>query len=395
MRCNVFVFSLVVVPVATWICAFPAEELLADPFYGNSHATHKFTCFIVGFFLWDTAHTISNFDSFLFVAHAITCLAVYTFGLYPFVQLYACYFICFEASTPFLTLRGLMIDFACTNKLLIKINQLFFAATFIVVRLLIGIPLSVCFWSDMVILLRSGNQHSTAIVMCMLFFNGLLNSLNLFWGWKIISKLSTSFAAELRARRHVSTSEMYVEFANIVTILLCPLAQTVVLVFFSRQITSRALTINLAAWFQIAFSTVYHFRCLLGVDADHIDNSFRRADQTAIHFVSCVWGGAFADSHTYRFLLVVYHLPCILALWRPDSHGKWMRARIAGGVVGYLVPLCYHGQAVAFIAACVTFLLACVPLVFSQTIRGWGHPLFHVGLIAFGIIIQAAALQYE
>ena len=63
-----------------------------------------------------------------------------------------------------------------------------FAAAFLGVRLGLGLPRSVRWWGDMLGLLAAGDERaSPALIYYALACNVVLNSLNLFWGYKIAS----------------------------------------------------------------------------------------------------------------------------------------------------------------------------------------------------------------
>jgi len=191
----------------------------------------------------------------------------------------------------------------------------------------------------------------------------------------------------------VSPSTTSIELANIGSMIIAPAAQSFILITTQLPLSWRATAINTAAWLHCCASVTYHWRCAFGLDRDRLENHFRRADQALIHLASVVWGWALSDSTVYGCLLLAYHVPCIVVLWRPKSTGVWTRLRLLIGIIGYLSPLTWRGQVATFCVAVAIIIVSSAVLLLSPMLDGWGHPLFHLGLIPFGMVLQCAALS--
>lgn len=139
-----------------------------------------------GYFLWDLL--VSTYEGWgvAFIAHAVACTFVYASAMAPFLHWHGLFFLLFEASTPFLHLRWLLIKLGWTKGLMFPIVNYGFALAFFLVRLAIGWPVSFYWWGDMLHLLTTGTAHSPATVVGYLTCNIVLNGLNALWFFKIV-----------------------------------------------------------------------------------------------------------------------------------------------------------------------------------------------------------------
>jgi hypothetical protein len=96
-----FTFSIIVVPLSL------LKPALDDNLFGSDVYSSRLYSFAIGYFLWDIFITILHFDQtgWPFLFHALACMSVFSFSLYPFGQGYGQVFLLFEVSTVFLNVH--------------------------------------------------------------------------------------------------------------------------------------------------------------------------------------------------------------------------------------------------------------------------------------------------
>ena len=179
---------------AVLVCSFSAFviaiETKPECLYSKIELSQVIFAISSGYFIWDLMIVlfITRFDLAFFL-HAFACLLCYVFGQYPFLNYWGLYFLMFELSTPFLHMRRAMILTKNTNSKWFPIVENTFGLTFIFVRLLVGIPLSVLVWVDLIYLLEQPQKiHSYLVVYFYLIANFGLCLLNLIWFWQMTRK---------------------------------------------------------------------------------------------------------------------------------------------------------------------------------------------------------------
>lgn len=191
------VFSVAITVLATINLLFPVAAVKADRIYGLSEPVQATFAFATGFFMWNTLAELRDFD-WPFLLHHVVCILVYLFGQYPFLPQMGCFCLLFEASTPAFCLRNVLKIFGRDKTALYSKTSNLFAVVFIIVRILIGVPVSISWWGDMLTLLGSGKTtlHSTAIVYFYLVANLFLNGLNIYWFLRIMNGIIKKFGAK-------------------------------------------------------------------------------------------------------------------------------------------------------------------------------------------------------
>ena len=122
------------------------------------------------------------------MVHGIAVLCVYAAGLYPVFHHMACVCLLFEASTPFLHLRKVLLTFGMTktHPAAFTYASLAFAIAFFLSRIVVGLWASALWWADMVDRLYTGEYHNLTIMVMFLSSNFLLSGLNVFWFTQIV-----------------------------------------------------------------------------------------------------------------------------------------------------------------------------------------------------------------
>jgi hypothetical protein len=142
-----------------------------------------------GYFAWDILfELLVDKTDLAFLIHAIACFLCYLFGQYPFLNYYGVYFLLFELSTPLLHLRKGMLVLSQKGSRWFPIVEAAFGITFVMVRLVMGIPMSVLVWLELLKLQNTHAVHSYFVVYYYLAANTVLCGLNIFWAWGMIRK---------------------------------------------------------------------------------------------------------------------------------------------------------------------------------------------------------------
>ncbi|KAH6630646.1 TLC domain-containing protein [Chaetomium sp. MPI-SDFR-AT-0129] len=146
--------SLIINALALYVM-FADEERNAMDFeqrvWGYTGACGLVQALAVGYFVWDLGITLLNLDIFGFglLAHALSALAVYTFGFRPYLNYYSPVFILYELSTPFLNFHWFFDKLNMTGSTPQLINGIFLLSTFFLCRLVWGTYQSAVVYTDM------------------------------------------------------------------------------------------------------------------------------------------------------------------------------------------------------------------------------------------------------
>jgi hypothetical protein len=90
------------------------------------------------YFAWDCAICLLDGFGAAFIFHGVACLLVFTVALTPFMHYMAYVALLFEASTPLLHARRMLIMAGATEGRLYSATQAAFAAVFFAVRIAFG-----------------------------------------------------------------------------------------------------------------------------------------------------------------------------------------------------------------------------------------------------------------
>ncbi|KAM0563799.1 hypothetical protein ACHAPJ_000005 [Fusarium lateritium] len=165
-----------------------------------------------GYFLWDLVVTSLNLDVFGLgtLAHAVAALLVYSLGFRPFLNHYACVFILWELSTPFLNVHWFMDKLNMTGSRAQLYNGIMLLFTFFSCRLVYGTYSSYRVYSDVWAAINANPDMKTLMAPTMTFAhpdstvpmwigaaylasNVTLNSLNFYWFFMMIRAVRKRF----------------------------------------------------------------------------------------------------------------------------------------------------------------------------------------------------------
>ncbi|KAI8724770.1 hypothetical protein NCS52_00046700 [Fusarium sp. LHS14.1] len=180
--------------------------------WGYTGAAGFIQALAAGYFLWDLIVTSLNLDVFGLgtLAHAIAALLVYSLGFRPFLNYYACVFILWELSTPFLNVHWFMDKVGMTGTRAQLYNGLMLLFTFFTCRLVYGTYMSVSVFKDVwaginthpniealtTPVMAFAHEDSTVPVWlgaAYLASNITLNSLNFYWFFMMIRAVRKRF----------------------------------------------------------------------------------------------------------------------------------------------------------------------------------------------------------
>ncbi|KAH7160101.1 TLC domain-containing protein [Dactylonectria estremocensis] len=190
--------------------------------WGYTGGSGFIQAFAAGYFLWDLIVTSLNFDVFGIgtLAHAIAALFVYSLGFRPFVNYYACVFILWELSTPFLNVHWFMDKVNMTGSRAQLYNGLMLLFTFFCCRLVYGTYSSFCVFHDIWSSINASpnlsklelsptllfaTQESTVplwLAATYLLSNLTLNGLNFYWFFMMIRAVRKRFDPPKAVEKH-------------------------------------------------------------------------------------------------------------------------------------------------------------------------------------------------
>jgi len=185
--------------VAVWILATADAAMLHD-FYAFDARSEQLHVWTLAFFVWDSIICVKDNYGILYILHGIAAMTVYLAGLKRggFLHWMGPAVILFEASTPFLHMRKAYYGSIGWNpkldkaKGLVKTDRvsepptgkklsLAFGVSFILVRLVWGIPVSILYQYQSLQLILSGEAHSVPICIMVMVLNAGFCVLNVFW----------------------------------------------------------------------------------------------------------------------------------------------------------------------------------------------------------------------
>ncbi|PKS07858.1 hypothetical protein jhhlp_006466 [Lomentospora prolificans] len=212
--------SCLINALALWVM-FTDEERKTmgwqERVWGYTSACGMVQGLATGYFLWDLIVTSRNMDVFGFgtLAHAISALAVYSLGFRPFLNYYACNFILWELSTPFLNIHWFLDKLGMTGSSIQLYNGFLLISTFFSCRLVYGTYQSYLVFKDVwsavgahpdltyfvdkevsAHTMKFATENSSVpfwLAVAYLASNITLNSLNSYWFYKMIQALHKRF----------------------------------------------------------------------------------------------------------------------------------------------------------------------------------------------------------
>ncbi|ERS96249.1 uncharacterized protein SPSK_01836 [Sporothrix schenckii 1099-18] len=148
--------SLLINALALW-CMFVDQERKnmqhnwKERVYGYMGTPAMVSALACGYFVWDLVITVLNFDVFGpgLLAHAVSALAVFSFGFRPFLNYYGPVFILYELSTPFLNLHWFFDKLGMTGSRAQFYNGMALLGMFFSCRLVYGNYMSLWVYHDM------------------------------------------------------------------------------------------------------------------------------------------------------------------------------------------------------------------------------------------------------
>ncbi len=187
--------KIICVVMAVWMVALSVRELWSaegrdlmrpERMYDASPTSRTLTYSSCAYFVWDVLVCIMDGEGVGYHVHAWACLLTFFTGMQPFLSGWAPFVLMFEASTPFLHIRKVMIQAGAASGPLWGVVNAAFGLTFLVFRIIIGYPGFFIMDCMLVNLLASGAAHNTAVVCQFLLLSVVLGGLNAWWGWLIV-----------------------------------------------------------------------------------------------------------------------------------------------------------------------------------------------------------------
>jgi len=162
------------------------DDDLSEEMYAFSPKAHFFITLSFGYFCWDLFVSINYNWGMAYIIHALAALWVYMQCMFPYVQYGACIGLTWEISSIFLNAKAL----SQKDSFIYRICKTLFFATFTVIRMFLGLPISFKLWTDWWQLYSGGLYHNREVVIGSYIAQGSLVLMNIYW---FVSMLSTFF----------------------------------------------------------------------------------------------------------------------------------------------------------------------------------------------------------
>ncbi|KAI5967457.1 hypothetical protein KGF57_000400 [Candida theae] len=161
-----------------------------------------------GYFVWDLLVCLTHFDLFGigFSFHAIAAMYAFCCGFVPYCQPWAAAFLSFELSTPFVNMNWFAsrMPAGTFSDKFVMINGLLLIVVFFFVRIVWGIYAVVQLTHDMRASLDQVSIFTPAAILAM---NFALNSLNVFWFYKMVRIAIKKIRGQSSTRKAVKVAE--------------------------------------------------------------------------------------------------------------------------------------------------------------------------------------------
>lgn len=166
------------------------KPALEDRAFGWDHDVGYMSGIATGYFLWDVMESLVWYEDMGFLAHAVSCLFIFSCSFRPFVCYYAGRFLIWELTTPFLNIHWWLDKTKQTGGTYQFLNGIVLMTLFVAVRLIYGGYQSTQFWGT---LWNIRNEAPKALLIPFGFGNILLNGLNWYWFYKMIAAMRKRF----------------------------------------------------------------------------------------------------------------------------------------------------------------------------------------------------------
>jgi len=188
--------TLTVLPLA--ITCFKYQHILAeDKAFASHPAALRLAAIAAGYFLWDTAESVSRLD-IPFMIHGLSSMLIFIFGLTPFVLYYAPISLMWELSTPFLNIHWFLDKTKRTGSPAQLVNGGLLLLVFFAARICYGSWASYDLFKT---LYRVRHDIPTWMSGFYLCGNVSLNVLNWIWFFKMIDALRRRFSDKEDGRK--------------------------------------------------------------------------------------------------------------------------------------------------------------------------------------------------
>ncbi|KAG0280389.1 hypothetical protein BGZ95_010302 [Linnemannia exigua] len=168
------------------------ENLTQNKIFGYEYYAGQVYAVCCGYFLWDTIHSIRHVKDFGigFVLHGICSFSVFIFSFRPFLQYFGGSCLMFELSTPFLNIHWFMDKTGLTGSIYQKVNGIILLTVFFCARIVFGFYTSYLALISVLPVIDLVPMHLRIIYASA---NIALNSLNVFWFYKMVASLGRRF----------------------------------------------------------------------------------------------------------------------------------------------------------------------------------------------------------
>jgi hypothetical protein len=183
-----FIHAMIVLCLSFYIIVYTPDSIKNDRHYGHSDITEALYSITTSYFAFDVIHILTDKKINIgFLVHGVACFIAYYSVLNPYLSGYGYYFLLFELSTPFLNIREFILITGKHKEYLYIIERLF-GVTFIISRIIFGIPASFYMQKVFYDSIVNDTTHNIFITVYFSIANITLNGLNIYWLSKLLKK---------------------------------------------------------------------------------------------------------------------------------------------------------------------------------------------------------------
>lgn len=182
------VHACVVCPLSLYFFYTDEAIELHNDIYGESVLLQHVFSISLGFFIYDFVMGVVMINH-MFILHGLICSIGTIIFFMPFMQYCGAILILYELSSIPYNIRRLMIYTNNTDNNLFHCVEFLFAGTFVYVRIIIGIPVTIHYsylaYNDISYDVSFKNLSMVLLIIC----GNVLSGLNCYWGYTILNKL--------------------------------------------------------------------------------------------------------------------------------------------------------------------------------------------------------------
>lgn len=183
-----FIHAVVACVWLAYVFFVAPGDIWEDRIYGVSPAASGLCALTIGYFIFDTSNCFRAANGLdpAFLAHHVAGIVTLAVVSHPFVHFYGTGLVIFELSTPFLSVRKVLLALGYKGSRAVTIAEQLFGVSFMLCRIAFGIPFSMMGIYEATVMLMDGKIKCLHHYPFLLVTNSGLNILNIVWARKLV-----------------------------------------------------------------------------------------------------------------------------------------------------------------------------------------------------------------